>query len=72
MHSIYTKLSSHPLTVRKREREVTAHMQETVFTLEKLKIVPTIRNVHHIQCQCIYELSSLVGIKLQHPFPESN
>ena len=37
-----------------------AHMQETVSTAARLKIVPTIKNLYHIQCQCVDELSSLV------------
>ena len=28
------------------------------FTLARLKIVPTIKNLYHIQCQCVDELSS--------------
>ena len=52
-----------------RERGAT-DMQGTVFTLAKLKI-DTIKNFHHIQCQCVDELSSLVRIKLKQPFPDS-
>ena len=55
------------------EREgAAAHMQGTVPTLVRLKIVPTIKNLYHTQCQCVDELSSLVRIKLHHPFPDSN
>ena len=36
-----------------------SHMQGTVFTLARLKIVPTVKNLYHIQCQCVDELSSL-------------
>ncbi len=50
MFSTYAKLSSRLLAVRKREREAT-HMQETVFTSARLKIVPTIKNLYRIQCQ---------------------
>ena len=32
-------------------------MQGTVFTVAKLKIVPSIKNLYHIQCQCVDELS---------------
>ena len=39
------------------EREA-AHMQETVFTSARFKIVPTIKNLYYIQCQCVDELSS--------------
>ena len=46
-------------------------MQGTVFTLARLKIVPTITNLFHIQCQCVDELSSLAWIKLEYPFLDS-
>ena len=36
--------------LREREREV-VNMEETVFTLARLKIFPTISNLYHIQCQ---------------------
>ena len=36
------------------------NVQGTVFTLARLKIVPTIKNLYHTQCQCVDELSSLV------------
>ena len=69
MLSIYAQLSSHVLAIlREREREA-VNMQGTVLPLAKLKIVPTIKNLYHIQCQYVDELSSLVRIKLQHPFP---
>ena len=42
-----------------------------MFTVPRLKIVPTVKNLYYIQCQYADELSSLVGIKLQHPFPDS-
>ena len=35
-------------------------MQGTVLTLARLKIVPTVKNQYHIQCQSVDELSSLV------------
>ena len=57
MLSVYAKLPSLILVVQKR---VAAHMQGTVFTLARLKIVPTIKNLSHIQCQCVDELSSSV------------
>ena len=47
------------LAVRKKEK-ATAHMQGTVFTSARLKIVPTIMNLYHIQCQCVDKLSSSV------------
>ena len=50
-----------------RER-VAVNMQGIVFTFARLKIVPTIKNLHHIQCQCVDESSSLVEIKLEHSF----
>ena len=53
-----------------RERAA-GNMQGTVFTLARLKIVSTIKNSYHIQCQCVNQLSSSVWIKLQHPFPDS-
>ena len=53
------------LTVRKRESA--SYMQGTLFTSARLKIVSTIKNLNHIQCQCVDELSSSVRI-LQHPF----
>ena len=65
MLSIYAKLSSCLLGVRKRERAA-AHMQGTVFTFARFKIVPTIKNLYRIHCQCVDELSSSVRIKLQH------
>ena len=46
-------------------------MQGTVFTLARLKIVPIIKNLYNIQCQCVNEWSSLVRIKLQYPFPDN-
>ena len=40
------------LSERERERERAAvSMLGTVFTLARLKIVPTIKNLYHIQCQ---------------------
>ena len=48
--SLYAKLPSHLLTVRERGR-VGVNVQGTVFTLARLKIVPTIKNLYHIQCQ---------------------
>ena len=48
MLSIYATLSSHLLTVCER---VAVNMQGTVFTLARLKIVLTIKNLYHIQCQ---------------------
>ena len=60
MLSIYAELSS-PSTRCPKERERAAsHMQGTVFTSAKLKIVSTVKNLYHIQCQCVDELSSLV------------
>ena len=47
-----------------------AHMQGTVFTLARQKIILTIKKLYHIQCQSVDELSSLVWI-VQHPFPDS-
>ena len=40
MHSIYVKLSSHLFAVGERER-VAVNVQGTVFTLARLKIVPS-------------------------------
>ena len=54
MFSTYAKLSSRLLAVRKRERErerEDTHMQGTVFTSARLKIVPTIKNLYCIQSQ---------------------
>ena len=45
---IYAKLSSRLLAVR-RGRAAT-HMQGTVCTLAREKIVPTIKNLYHFQC----------------------
>ena len=58
MLPIYAKLSSRLLAVE-RERAA-AHMQGTGFTLARMKIVTTIKNLYHIQCQCVDELGSLV------------
>ena len=44
MLSIYAKLSSHLLALE-RER-ATSHMQGSVLTLVRLKIVPTIKNMY--------------------------
>ena len=44
MLSIYAKLSSHILTIQKRER-VAVNMQGTVSTLVRLKIVSSIKNL---------------------------
>ncbi len=46
-------------------------MQGTEFTLARLKIVHTIKNLCHIQCQCVDELRSSARLKLQHPFSDS-
>ena len=65
MFFVYAKLSS--LSTRyPKEKEGFTHAR-TVFTSARLKIVPVI-NLYDIQCQCVDELSSSVGIKLQHPF----
>ena len=58
MLSTYAK-TIQPSTHCLKEREA-AHMQRTVFTLARLKIVPTIKNLYYIQGQCFDELSSLV------------
>ena len=43
---------NHPVLLFARERERAAvNMQGTVFILARLKIVPTIKNLYHIQCQ---------------------
>ena len=55
----------YPVVYSLFERErVDAHTQGTV-------LVPTIKNLYHIQCQYVDELSSLVWIKLQHPYLDS-
>ncbi len=46
--SMNAKLTSHIFTLQKRERAA-LHMLETVYTLARLKIVPTIMNLYHIQ-----------------------
>ena len=46
--AIYSALS-------KRENRL-HNMQGTEFTLARLKIVPTIKNLYHIQCECVDEL----------------
>ena len=51
MLSIYAKLSSHVLAIQERERERAAvNKQGTVFTLARLKIFPTIKN---LICKCL-------------------
>ena len=47
MLSIYAKLSSQVLVFRER---AAANMQGTVFTLARLKMVPTIKN---LICRCL-------------------
>ena len=59
MLSIYAELLSRLLAVLTRERAA-AHMQGTALTLARLKIVSTIKNLYHIQCQCVGELGSSV------------
>ena len=56
---LYILKPVYSLSETERER---LHMQETMFTLARLKIVPTIKNLYHIQCQRVDELSSLVSI----------
>ena len=58
MLSVYAKLSA-IYTLSELEK-VAAHMQGTVFTLAREKKNSTIKNLSHIQCQCVDELSSLV------------
>ena len=36
------------------------HKYGTVFTSARLKIVPTIKDLYHIKCKCVDELSSSV------------
>ena len=52
MFSMYAKakLSICILTVRER---AAAYMQGTVFTLARLKIVPTIKNLYHIEASVL-------------------
>ena len=61
--SKYAKLSSLStrclLAAQKRERAAT-HMQGTVLTITRLKIIPTIKYLYHIQRQCVDEFSSLI------------
>ena len=52
MLSKYAKLSSHLLDVQKRERAA-AHMQGTVFTIARWKIVTTITNLYHINASVL-------------------
>ena len=58
MPSMHAKLSA-VYSLSERERAAVC-MQGTVFTLARLKIVPTIKNLYHIQCQYVDELSSLI------------
>ena len=58
MLPIYAKLSSCLLAVE-RERAA-AYMQGTGFTLARMKIITPIKNLYHIQCQCVDELGSSV------------
>ena len=44
---------------------------ESVFTLARLKVVPTIKNLYHNQCQGVDQLSSLVWTKFEHPIPDN-
>ena len=62
MHQLcFLYMLNYPAVYSLSEREgVAAHMQGTVFTSARLKIVSTIKNLYHIQCQCVDELSSLV------------
>ena len=57
MHQFYAKLSSHQLAVGKRERAA-AHMHGTMSILARLTIVLSIKNLYHIRCQYVDELSS--------------
>ena len=66
MLSIFARLSSRLLAVREREGTA-AHMQGTVFTLARLKIVPTI-NLYHIQC-LYFDCEYLSLNKTLAPFP---
>ena len=52
MLSVYAKLSSR-LLVRKRERGLRTCKETGVFTLARLKIVLTIKNMYRIQCQYV-------------------
>ena len=59
MHQLcfrYLNYIAYTRSLKERERAA-AHMQGTVFTLARLKIVPTIKNLYHIQCQYVDKLS---------------
>ena len=55
MLSIYAKLFSHLLAVRKRECGFT-HPRNCHYH-SQIEIVPTIKEQNHIQCQCADEFS---------------
>ena len=68
MLSIYATLSRCLLAVQKREGAAVC-MQKTVFTLARLKIVPTIKNCITSNAS-VNELSSLVSLnKVPVSFP---
>ena len=69
MFSIYAKLSIQSIACSKERERVASHMQGTVLTSAGLKILPTIKNLYPVPF--FYELSTLVGIKLQHPLHDS-
>ena len=62
MHQLcFLYMLNYPAVYSLSEKErAAAQMQGTVFTLARLKIVPTIKKFYHIQCQCVDELSSLI------------
>ena len=55
MLSIYPAV--YLLSKRKR---AAAHMQGTVFTIARSKIVPAVKNLYHIQCQIVDALGGPV------------
>ena len=55
---------SHP-TCYSRERAA-AHMHGTAFPLARLKIILTIKNLYHIQCQSIVDELSKCQNKTNH------
>ena len=75
MHQLcFLYMLNYPVILCSLSRErVAVNMQRTVFTLARLKIVPSYHQelVSHPTPEHVDELSSLVRIKLQQPFPDS-
>ena len=50
---VFTMLNYPPVYSLFKRKGAATHLLETMFALARLKIVLSIKNLYHIQCQCV-------------------